>query len=69
MGTRVVERFAAEGGKRLIEALSEFRLLAGLDGVPAHLAAVGELLEVTAGESFITQNDPQTDIFLLSQGR
>lgn len=68
MGTRVVERFAAEGGKRLIEALSEFRLLAGLDGVPAHLAAVGELLEVTAGESFITQNDPQTDVFFIVAG-
>lgn len=68
MGTRVVERFAAEGGKRLIEALSEFRLLAGLGGVPAHLAEVGELLEVAVGESFITQNDSQTDVFFIVAG-
>ncbi|AGG90697.1 cyclic nucleotide-binding protein [Rhodanobacter denitrificans] len=68
MGTRLVERFAAEGGKRLIEALSEFRLLAGLAGVPACLAEVGELLEVAAGESFITQNDSQTDVFFIVAG-
>lgn len=64
----MVERFSAEGGKRLLEALSEFRLLAGLDGVSARLVELGELLEVAAGESFITQNGPETDVFFIVAG-
>lgn len=64
----MVERFAAGGGKRLIEALSEFRLLAGLEGIPARFAEVGELLEVAAGESFITQDGPETDVFFIVSG-
>jgi len=64
----MIERFSTGGGKRLVEALSEFRLLAGLDGVPARLAEVGQLLEVKAGESLITQNGPETDVFFIVAG-
>lgn len=68
MGTGMVERFAAEGGKRLVAALSEFRLLAGLSETPAYLAEAGDLLEVAAGESFITQGGPETDVFFIVAG-
>ncbi|WP_299344066.1 TIR domain-containing protein [uncultured Pseudoxanthomonas sp.] len=64
----MVERFAADGGKRLVTALSEFRLLAGLSDVPARLAEVGQLVEVGAGESFITQGGPETDVFFIVAG-
>lgn len=68
MGAGMVERFAADGGRRLVEALSEFRLLAGLEGVHARLAEAGTLVEVAAGESFITQNGPETDVFFIVAG-
>lgn len=64
----MIERFSAAGGKRLVEALSEFRLLAGVNGGSARLAEVGQLLEVKAGESLITQNDPETDVFFIVAG-
>jgi len=64
----MVERFAADGGKRLVNALSEFRLLAGLSDVPAHLAGVGELLEVAVGETFIDQGGPETDGLFIVAG-
>ncbi|BBJ96354.1 cyclic nucleotide-binding protein [Xanthomonas campestris pv. campestris] len=68
MGTGMVARFSADGGKRLVIALSEFRLLAGLSGVPVRLADAGELLEVAAGESFIAQGGPETDVFFIVAG-
>jgi CRP/FNR family transcriptional regulator, cyclic AMP receptor protein len=68
MGTGMVERFAADGGRRLMDALSEFRLLAGVDGAPAHLADIGKLLEVNEHESFISQNDSETDVFFIVAG-
>ena len=43
MGTGIVERLAADDGRRLIAALAEFRLLAGLDAAAAQLAQAGEL--------------------------
>lgn len=68
MGAGMVERFEAEGRKRLVEALSEFRLLAGLGGVPASLAKAGSLLEIETGKSFIVQNGPETDVFFIVAG-
>jgi CRP/FNR family transcriptional regulator, cyclic AMP receptor protein len=64
----MVERFGADGGKRLITALSEFRVLAGLSDAPARLAHAGELLEVAAGKSFITQGGPETEVFFIVAG-
>lgn len=68
VGTGMLERFAADGGRRLVEALSEFRLLAGVDGAPARLANIGHLLEVEEGESFINQNGSETDVFFIVAG-
>lgn len=64
----MVERFSADGSKRLVAALSEFRLLAGLGDAPARLAGVGHLLEVSAGESFIEQGGSETDVFFIVAG-
>lgn len=68
MGTGMVDRFAADGGRRLLEALAEFRLLAGLGEASAYLAQAGRLLEVGAGESFITQSSTETDVFFIVSG-
>lgn len=64
----MLERFAADGRKRLETALSEFRLLAGLGDVPTLLANAGELLEVAAGDSFVTQGGSETDVFFIVAG-
>ncbi|KAG1464954.1 hypothetical protein G6F57_013492 [Rhizopus arrhizus] len=68
MGTGIVERLAADDGRRLIAALAEFRLLAGLDAAAAQLAQAGELLDVGTGQAFITQGAPETDVFFIVSG-
>ena len=68
MGTGIVERLAADDGRRLIAALAEFRLLAGLDAAAAQLAQAGELLDVGTGQAFITQDAPETDVFFIVSG-
>lgn len=68
MAASIVERLSADGGRRLVTALAEFRTLAGLEGAAAQLAEAGELLEVAAGESFITQDDAETDVFFILAG-
>jgi predicted nucleotide-binding protein len=68
MSAGMSERFAADGGKRLVEALAEFRLLAGLGEAVRQLADAGQLLEVAAGESFITQGGTETDVFFIVAG-
>jgi CRP/FNR family transcriptional regulator, cyclic AMP receptor protein len=68
MNAGMVGRFAADGGKRLVEALAEFRLLAGLGEAAKQLAESGQLLEVVAGESFITQGGAETDVFFIVAG-
>lgn len=64
----MIDRFRADGGRRLVAALSEFRLLAGVEGLSERLAAAGELLEVAAGESFIRQNGDETDVYFVVAG-
>lgn len=64
----MIERFRSDGGKRLTQALTEFRLLAGVSGAAEELAALGELMEVAVGEAFIRQNGLETDVFFIIAG-
>lgn len=68
MAASILERLSADGGRRLVAALAEFRTLAGLEGAATQLAEAGELLEVAAGSSFITQDDAETDVFFIVAG-
>jgi len=68
MGASIIERLSADGGRRLVAALAEFRTLAGLEAAATQLAEAGELLEVAAGASFITQEDAETDVFFIVAG-
>ncbi|PZS78322.1 cyclic nucleotide-binding protein [Stenotrophomonas maltophilia] len=64
----MIERLSADGGRRLVAALAEFRTLAGLEVAATQLAEAGELLDVAAGASFITQEDAETDVFFIVAG-
>ncbi|HDS1215932.1 TIR domain-containing protein [Stenotrophomonas maltophilia] len=68
MGASIIERLSADGGRRLVAALAEFRTLAGLEVAATQLAEAGELLDVAAGASFITQEDAETDVFFIVAG-
>ncbi|HFT7410961.1 nucleotide-binding protein [Xanthomonas euvesicatoria] len=68
MGASIIERLSADGGRRLVAALAEFRTLAGLEAAATQLAEAGELLDVAAGASFITQEDAETDVFFIVAG-
>lgn len=68
MGTGMVDRFRSDGGRRLVAALSEFRLLAGIEGLAERLAAAGQLEEVQAGQVFIEQGGTETDVFFIVAG-
>lgn len=68
MGASIIERLSADGDRRLVAALAEFRTLAGLEAAATQLAEAGELLEVAAGASFITQEDAETDVFFIVAG-
>lgn len=68
MAASIIERLSTDGGRRLVSALAEFRILAGLEGAATQMAEAGELLEVAAGGSFITQDDDETDVFFIVAG-
>lgn len=68
MGAGMIERFRSDEGRRLVAALSEHRLLSGIEGLSERLAVAGELIEVPAGESFIWQGDAATDVFFIVAG-
>lgn len=68
MATGLIDRFRSDGGRRLLAALSEVRLLAGIDGLPEWLLDRGELLEVQAGESFVEQDGVDTEVFFIVAG-
>lgn len=64
----LIERFRANEGRNLAQALEEFRLLAGIQGAPGRLIAAGTLLEVAAGDSFIRQDEAESDVFFILSG-
>jgi len=68
MGTGMIDRFRSDGGRRLVAVLSEFRLLAGVEGLAEHLAAAGRLEEVQAGCAFIEQGSAETDVYFIVTG-
>lgn len=68
-GGKVIERFNNEAGRRrLLAALAEHRLLAGIEGLPERVAEIGQLLEMGAGEAFIQQGAADTDVYFLVTG-
>lgn len=68
MATGLIDRFRSDGGRRLLAALSEARLLGGIGGLPEWLMDRGELLEVQAGESFVEQDGMDTEVFFIVAG-
>lgn len=68
VATGLIDRFRSDGGRRLLAALSEVRLLAGIGGLPEWLLDRGELLEVQAGESFVEQDGVDTEVFFIVAG-
>lgn len=65
----MIERFLGdEGHRRLVAALSEHRLLGGIDDVAARLALAGTLQSVAAGDVFISQGATDTDVFFIVAG-
>ncbi|MCI1058775.1 TIR domain-containing protein [Stenotrophomonas maltophilia] len=68
MAVSIIERLSADGGRRLVAALAEFRTLAGLHDAASQLADAGKLLDVAPGASFITQDDAETDVFFIIAG-
>lgn len=65
----MIERFQGEEGhRRLIAALTEHRLLAGIVGVAEQLAVAGQLQSVAAGDAFISQGATDTELFFIVVG-
>lgn len=65
----MIERFQeAAGRRRLLAALAEHRLVAGILGLPERLADAGQLLQVAAGDAFIQQGAPDTDVYFIIAG-
>ena len=65
----MIERFqGAEGCRRLVLALAEHRLLAGIDGLPERVAEAGQLQSVAAGEAFIQQDAADTEVYFIVAG-
>jgi len=65
----MIERFQGEAGTRLLlAALGEHRLLAGIEGLPDRLAAVGQLLPVATGEVVIEQGAADADVYFIVAG-
>lgn len=66
----MIERFQGdEGGRRLVAALTEHRLVANRPELAERLVAAGELMEVSAGIAFINQGDQASDVFFIIAGR
>ena len=65
----MIERFEGEEGRRrLVAALTEHRLLAGIDGLPERVAEAGQLQPVVAGEAFIQQGAADTEVYFIVAG-
>src|SRR5687767_8673666 len=65
----MIERFQGEEGRRrLVAALAEHRLLAGIDGLPERLAEVGQLQLLVTGEAFIQQGAADTEVYFIVAG-
>lgn len=65
----MIERFQGEEGRRrLVLALAEHRLLAGIEGLPERLVEVGQLQPIATGEGFIQQGASDTDVYFIVAG-
>ena len=65
----LIERFRGEEGhRRLVAALSEHRLLGGIDKVAERLALAGTLQPMATGDVFISQGATDTDVFFIVAG-
>lgn len=65
----MIERFQEEmGHRRLVAALAEHRLLAGIEGLPERLAEAGQLQQMAIGETFIQQGAADTDVYFIVAG-
>lgn len=65
----MIDRFQGDGGRRLIAALTEHRLIANRTELAERLIAAGELVEIPVGTPFINQGDQATDVFFIIAGR
>lgn len=65
----MIERFQGnDGHRRLIAALAEHRLLAGVDTLPNRLAEIGKLQPIAASETFIQQGAADTEVYFIVSG-
>ena len=65
----MIERFQGkEGRRRLVAALAEHRLLAGIEGLPERVADVGQLRPIAKGETFIQQGSADTEVYFIIAG-
>jgi len=65
----MIERFQGEAGKRrLLAALADQKLLAGIADAPEQLVAVGRLVQFQTGDDLITQGASDSDVFFLLSG-
>ncbi|MEQ8042410.1 Pycsar phage resistance system effector protein PycTIR [Xanthomonas hortorum] len=66
----MIERFQGdEGRRRLVATLTEHRLVANRQELAERLVAVGELMEVPAGTTFINQGDQASEVFFIIAGK
>ncbi|SEG31831.1 Cyclic nucleotide-binding domain-containing protein [Bryocella elongata] len=65
----MIERFAGESNRRvLLDALLSQKLIAGNLDLATEAAAIGELSQITAGESIIHQGGDDNDVYLIVAG-
>jgi len=66
----MIERFQGDDGRRrLVAALTEYRLIANRPELAERLVAAGELIQVPAGTAFINQGDESSDVFFIIAGK